>query len=307
VISLQQMRYLVVLSEELQFLRASERCFVTQPTLSMQVKKAEEQLGHPVFDRVTQPLTLTPYGQSVIPILREILNENDKITQLNEKMSGKVFEEIRIGVIPTIAVYLLSDIFLRLRKALPNAKLLFMEYRTEELLLALETNKVDLAIFAGPYSDPRHRSIPLYQEEIKIYTNEDSTGEIAIESLTNLQPWLLSKGNCLRTQMVNFCNLKDAVDPIEWDYIGGSLEILVDMVNINGGYTLIPANYASPKMDAGKLKSLQSNYGMPAREILGVFAHKTHKTTSIQIILREIQLKYATQKATGPLQLLDWK
>jgi LysR family hydrogen peroxide-inducible transcriptional activator len=129
-ISLQQMRYLVVLSEELQFLRASERCFVTQPTLSMQVKKAEEQLGHPVFDRVTQPLALTPYGQSVIPILREILNENDKITQLNEKMSGKVFEEIRIGVIPTIAVYLLSDIFLRLRKALPNAKLLFMEYRT---------------------------------------------------------------------------------------------------------------------------------------------------------------------------------
>jgi LysR family hydrogen peroxide-inducible transcriptional activator len=306
-ISLQQMRYLVILSEELQFLRASERCFVTQPTLSMQVKKAEEQLGHPIFDRVTQPLSLTPYGQSVIPILREILNENEKLSVLNEKMSGTFVEEIRIGIIPTISVYLLKDVFLGLRSALPNVKLLFLEFRTEELLVALETNKVDLALFAGPYSDPRHRSVPLYQEEIKIYSSVVSNGDVSIESLENLQPWLLSKGNCLRTQMVNFCNLKDAVDPIEWDYIGGSLEILVDMVNINGGYTLIPANYASPKMDAGKLKSLQSNYGMPAREILGVFAHKSHKTERLQTMLREIQLKYPYRKAKELLQILDWK
>lgn len=306
-ISLQQMRYLVILSEELQFLRASERCFVTQPTLSMQVKKAEEQLGHPIFDRVTQPLSLTPYGQSVIPILREILNENEKLSVLNEKMSGTFVEEIRIGIIPTISVYLLKDVFLGLRSALPNVKLLFLEFRTEELLVALETNKVDLALFAGPYSDPRHRSVPLYQEEIKIYSSVVSNGDVSIESLENLQPWLLSKGNCLRTQMVNFCKLQDAIAPIDWDYIGGSLEILIDMVNINGGYTLIPAHYNSPKMENAKLKSLKSTYGMPAREILGVFAHKSHKTERIQTMLREIQLKYPYRKAKELLQILDWK
>ena len=95
-ISIQQMQYIVVLSEEQQFQRASERCFVTQPTLSMQIKKAEEQLGYLVFDRDSNPLSLTPAGNSLLPILREILSETEKIKYLSDQLKGKVKEEIRL-------------------------------------------------------------------------------------------------------------------------------------------------------------------------------------------------------------------
>ena len=92
-ISIQQMQYIVVLSEEQQFQRASERCFVTQPTLSMQIKKAEEQLGYLVFDRDSNPLRLTPAGISLLPILREILSETEKIKYLSDRLKGKIKEE----------------------------------------------------------------------------------------------------------------------------------------------------------------------------------------------------------------------
>ena len=152
-ISLQQMRYLVILSEELQFSRASERCFVTQPTLSMQVKKAEEQLGYAVFDRALSPLSLTPYGIEVIPILREILSENDNLRLLNDRMAGKIKEEIRVGIIPTGSVYILTRLFLLFKQALPNVRFLYVEHPTETLLQELEKGTIDFGILAGCRKD----------------------------------------------------------------------------------------------------------------------------------------------------------
>jgi LysR family hydrogen peroxide-inducible transcriptional activator len=115
-ISLQQMQYIVILSEELQFQKASDRCFVTQPTLSMQLKKAEEQLGYAIFDRSTSPLSLTDFGKQLLPILREILSENDKIKLLKDRQNNIFVEEIKIGVIPTVAHYLVPTMFEKWKK-----------------------------------------------------------------------------------------------------------------------------------------------------------------------------------------------
>lgn len=305
-ISLQQMRYLVILSEELQFSRASERCFVTQPTLSMQVKKAEDQLGYAVFDRASSPLSLTPYGVELIPILREILSENENLRLLNDRMAGKIKEEIRVGIIPTVSVYMLTRLFSLFSSALPNVRFLYVEHPTETLLLELEKGTIDFGILAGPYQQAKYRTVPLFTEEIQVYTALGNEGGIEVSALDGQQPWLLSKGNCLRTQVINFCNISETAEAPSWDYIGGNMDLLVEMVNINGGYTLLPAEFKSTKEQPGFRKRLASPYGYPAREIIGVFAQRSYKTPHMERMVKEIQLAYP-QARNAPLHILDWK
>ena len=305
-ISLQQMRYLVILSEELQFSRASERCFVTQPTLSMQVKKAEEQLGYTVFDRGSSPLSLTPYGAEVIPILREILAENDKLRLLNDRMAGRIKEEIRVGIIPTVSVYLLTRLLSLFSNVLPNVRFLYIEHPTETLLQELEKGTIDFGILAGPYQQAKYRTVPLYTEEIEVYTALGKERVVEISSLDGQQPWLLSKGNCLRTQVINFCNISETAEAPSWDYIGGNMDLLVEMVNVNGGYTLLPSEFQSTKEQVRFRKRLGSPYGYPARDIIGVFPQRSYKIPYMERMIKEIQLAYP-RKSNEPLHILDWK
>jgi LysR family hydrogen peroxide-inducible transcriptional activator len=305
-ISLQQMRYLVILSEELQFSRASERCFVTQPTLSMQVKKAEEQLGYRVFDRATTPLSLTPYGQEIIPILRSILAENDTLRFINERMAGKIKEEIRVGIIPTVSVYMLTRLFSMFAEALSNVRLVYLEHPTEVLIQELEKGTLDLGILAGPFQQVKYRTAPLFTEEIEVYTALGDERSLDVLSLDGQQPWLLSKGNCLRTQVINFCNISETAVGPTWDYIGGNMDLLVEMVNMNGGYTLLPAAFKSAKENPEFRKRLVSPYGSPAREIIGVFPQRSYKTPHLERIVKEIQLVFS-QRSDVPLHILDWK
>jgi LysR family hydrogen peroxide-inducible transcriptional activator len=288
-ISIQQMNYIVVLSEELLFQRASERCFVTQPTLSMQIKKAEETLGYAIFDRDSNPLQLTPSGQQLIPILREILAETDKIKLLSDQLKGHVKEEVRIGVIPTIAAYLLPDLFSTWIADFGNIKL-----------------KIDMAIIAGPHLDPRLRSVPLYLEEIQVYCPEVKSEEIQFEQIQQKHPWLLNKGNCLRTQMLHFCQLNHDNDAQDWDYEGGNLPLLIDMVNKNGGYTLIPAHFRlKPEQQQG-IKSIAELQAAPAREVIALVPNRSMKMPHLEAMIRQIQHFYGHKKTNKNLLVLDW-
>jgi LysR family transcriptional regulator, hydrogen peroxide-inducible genes activator len=300
-ISLQQMHYIVVLSEELQFLRASERCFVTQPTLSMQIKKAEDTLGYLIFDRSAHPLSLTAFGEDLVPILREIMTENERIKWLCERQSNVYKEEVRLGIIPTVSSYLVPDLFAEWKAVLPNVQLIIEELRTEDLLMALEQKQLDLGILAGPHTDPKFRTVPLFQEEILIYTPDLSGSVLELSDLSDLQPWLLSKGNCLRTQMIAFCKLNDNVNT--WNYQGGNVDLLVEMTSKFGGYTLVPSFYNLKK--GLELKRLRSSDGFPAREVIGVFGNRSLKKSSIDTLLRSIQLRYAQE--TKGLSLLKWR
>ena len=305
-ISIQQMNYIVVLSEELLFQRASERCFVTQPTLSMQIKKAEETLGYVIFDRDSNPLKLTPSGQKLIPILREILAETDKIKLLTDQLKGKVKEEIRIGIIPTIAAYLLPDLFSSWIADFGNIKLKIRELKTTDALDALERKELDMAIIAGPHLDPRLRSVPLYLEEIQIYCPEVKTQEIQFEQIQQKHPWLLNKGNCLRTQMLHFCQLNQDSHAQDWDYEGGNLPLLVDMVNKNGGYTLIPAHFKLlPEQETG-IKTISDLQAAPAREVIALMPNRSMKMPNLEAITRQIQHFYGYKKTNKNLLVLDW-
>lgn len=305
-ISIQQMNYIVVLSEELLFQRASERCFVTQPTLSMQIKKAEETLGYPIFDRDSNPLQLTPSGEKLIPILREILAETDKIKMLSDQLKGQVKEEIRIGIIPTIAAYMLPDLFSTWIADFGNVKLKIRELKTTDVLEALERKELDMAIIAGPHLDSRLRTVPLYLEEIQVYCPEVPQEAIHFEQIQQKHPWLLNKGNCLRTQMLHFCQLKDDNNLQDWDYEGGNLPLLIEMVDKNGGYTLLPSNY---KLKVGQnvgIKKIADLQAAPAREVIAIIPNRSMKMPHLEAMIRQIQHFYGQKKTNKNLLVLDW-
>ena len=133
-ISIQQMQYILILSEELHFQRASERCFVTQPTLSMQIKKAEELLGSVIFDRSVNPINLTAFGVEVVGVIREILTENERLKVLKSRFKGEYKEEIRLGVIPTISAYLIPKMYSVWKKSMGEINLTIEELTTKALL-----------------------------------------------------------------------------------------------------------------------------------------------------------------------------
>jgi LysR family hydrogen peroxide-inducible transcriptional activator len=305
-ISLQQMTYIVILSEELQFQRASERCFVTQPTLSMQIKKAEESLGYAIFDRDAQPLQLTPAGKRLLPIIREILAETEKIKYLSDQLKGNVKEEIRIGVIPTIATYLLPDLFSTWVKELSNVRLKIKELKTTEAIEALEKKELDLAIIAGPFHDPRIQTTPLFLEEILIYCPQHLEPTIQLDTIQKMHPWLLSQGNCLRTQMLHFCQLNAQDHKEDWDYEGGNLPLLLEMVEQQGGYTLIPGYFRIKEEQRLGIKKLADLSTAPAREIIALSPNRSMKTENIKALVRSMQLYYGAKAQNQHLQVLDW-
>lgn len=303
-ISIQQMQYILVLSEEQQFQRASEKCFVTQPTLSMQLKKAEITLGAAIFDRSTSPLELTPFGELLLPIVRDILSEYGRISELTEKQKGVYRERVRIGIIPTVADYMVPDLFNKWKSVLTDVQLSIEEMKTEDVLIALDQKKIDIGILAGPVNDPKLRTSVLFQEEILAFVPESKAKEVTTEDLGNHHPWLLTSGNCLRTQMIHFCSLNTERD--DWNYEGGNLELLKQMVVMNGGYTLIPERSISKKTN--DYKRIRSSIGeIPARQIIALSPNRSTKWGSIEQIVRSVQLNYGDKKNGEELKLLSWE
>lgn len=305
-ISPQQINYILELVSTRNFRKASENCFVTQPTLSMQIKKAEEILGFPIFDRSSNELSLTDSGEKLIPILRDVQYEYSRIWQLAKKLDGKHVEHLRVGVIPTISAYLLTAIFQKVQLEMEQVQLDIVELKSEELIDALHGQHIDIAIMAGPFIESRMRTIPLYQEEIKIYIQREGMDVISPEDLEFEHPWLLSKGNCLRTQMVHFCELDARESGLQsWNYEGGNLELLLKMVDLNGGYTLVPEFYP---VDSPNLKRLYDakRKEFPAREIIGVFHNRSLKKQSCERLVRIVQHTFQS-KRTDALKILSWR
>jgi len=307
-LSIQQMNYILVLSEQRQFQKASEICFVTQPTLSMQVKKAEDELGYQIFDRSRNPIGLTEFGESLVPIIREILIESSKIEVLTQKLKGNYREQVRVGVIPTVAAYLVPDLFEKWRERISGIQLMIEELKTEDLILSLERKEIDLAIMAGPFNDSRLRTIPLFQEEILVYNPTIIGDKIDKNELLNLHPWLLSKGNCLRTQMIQFCQLKEESESDTWNYEGGNIELLLKMVDKFGGYSLVPENYHLNPVQSKALKSIttKGNSAVPAREIIAIIPNRSPKLSFLESLIREVQLFYNSGKEKRKMDILNW-
>lgn len=300
----QQINYILELNRERNFNRASKNCFVTQPTLSMQIKKVEELLGFELFDRVKNPIEPTLKGEKLIEILKDVQSEYSKIGVFAQKMHGSYILKLKIAIIPTISSYLTIPIFNQLETILPDIQLSIHELKSEELILAMNNAEYDLGIMAGPYSSKRLDTKILYQEEIKIYYPNSQKKTIKSNELKEEQPWLMSERNCLRTQMINFCNIQDGSASNQWNYEGGNIQILTQLVDLNGGYTLIPENFS---VHLPHLKQLVDDHSglIPARQIIALYPSKTSKKESINKLLKNIQTTFM-KKNEQKHQLLGW-
>ncbi|MES2588525.1 MAG: LysR family transcriptional regulator [Bacteroidota bacterium] len=308
-ISQQQILYILTLNEFKNFGKAAEVCFVTQPTLSMQIKKAEESLGFQIFNRKRNPLELTVYGKKLIPIISDMQAEYKKISRLSQENQGKIVEEIKIGIIPTVATYLVPKLFENKNLFSKNVKWAIIELKSEDLLEQIRLKKIDFGIMAGPLLEENLMITSLYNEEILIYTkNTKSKNNISTEDLKTSHPWLLNSGNCLRTQMMHFCQIEKEQEN-DWNYEGGNLHMLLQMVDNHGGYTLIPEFYFKQyKINSKNIAHAvtENQRFHPARNIISVSTLKNSKHPDLISLIHFIKKEFANTELKK-YDILSWK
>ena len=204
-----QLQYVLAVAEHKNFTLAAEKCFVTQPTLSMQIQKIEEELNILIFDRSKKPIQLTDIGQKIVNQAKNIVNEADRIKDIVEQQKGFIGGEFRLGIIPTIMPTLLPMFLNNFIKKYPKVKLLIEELNTDEIIIKLKNGHLDAAIAATPLEDEKIKEIVLYFEPFVAYIPEHHSSfqkeEIEVADLNINEILLLQDGHCFRDGILNLC------------------------------------------------------------------------------------------------------
>lgn len=289
--TLTQLEYIVTLDTYRHFVLASEKCFVTQPTLSMQIQKLEEELGVKIFDRTKQPVIPTEIGATIIAQARIVLREAGMIRQLIAEQKDTMTGELRIGIIPTLAPYLLPTLFKNIREKYPQVNLLAREIITEEIVQELKNNRLDCGIVVTPLKDYSIKEDVLFYEELFVYVSKNNALHnkkyVLPGDIDPAQLWLLEEGHCFRSQILNLCELQKH-SGIQFRYETGNIETLKRMVDNSDGITILPElaimEFTQPQLKLVKRLKEPS----PAREV-SLVTHRDHlKTKLIQTLKEEI-------------------
>jgi LysR family hydrogen peroxide-inducible transcriptional activator len=244
--NLRDLKYLIAVAETLHFGKAAARCFVSQPTLSGQLKKLEEELGVSFFERTNRSVAITPIGEMVLQHAKLIIEQADAIMQLARAHNDPLAGPIRVGAIPTISPYLMPLILMPLKKRYPSMKLILKEETTENLLEHMLDHKIDVALLGTPVTEPELEEIRLFDEPFwlahptnhELYTKD----EITPKDLENLDLLLLADGHCLASQVMDVCHVSDeSLAGDSADLRAASLETLLQLVGAGYGSTLVPA------------------------------------------------------------------
>jgi LysR family hydrogen peroxide-inducible transcriptional activator len=304
-ITLTQLEYIVAVDTYRHFGRAAENCFITQPTLSMQIKKLEEDLEIIIFDRSRHPLIPTDVGQRIIDQARIVLQQNEEINNIVKDHKNLVSGLIRIGIIPTMAPYLLPLFIGNYKRKYPNIFIKVVEETTGNIVKLLHKDLIDVGILATPLKEEKINEKPIFYEEMLIYANPSHSlhklKEITIKDIATPEIWLLSDGHCFRDQVINLCSFLGTTDSsLPFHFEAGSLETLMNIVDREGGLTLIP-ELAKIGMSEKKLTNVKSFTNIkPLREVSLVYSRHFAKYKLINFLWREI-------KDSIPLELLDQK
>lgn len=291
--TLVQLEYVIAVDTYRSFVAAAEKCHVTQPTLSMQVQKLEESLGVKIFDRSRQPVVPTEVGAKIIKQARVILMESQKINEILQEKKGEISGELRVGVIPTIAPYLLPDVITRFLKKYPKIELQIWEYTTERLVEELKRGALDCGILSTPLMDSAIQESVLFYETFVAYLSEQSPliGKkvISVDDMAQEKLWLLNEGHCMRGQVLNICHYKyNQAASGSFEYNTGSVETLKRMVDINGGLTILP-ELSIMDYDEDQLARVRYfKSPEPVREISMVTTQNFVKKQAVNALLKEI-------------------
>jgi LysR family hydrogen peroxide-inducible transcriptional activator len=270
--NLQQLEYIVAVDTHRHFVKAAKSCFVTQATLSMMIRKLEDELGARIFDRSKQPVVPTDVGKAIVEQAKVVLRESKRMEELVQLQKGLLSGHLRLGIIPTLAPYLLPLFLPVFAKDFPQVQLSVVELNTDSIIRQLEAQQLDAAILATPLKQPTLSEQPLFYEQFVVYAAPGSNlmrkkyvlaSDIDIHKL-----WLLEEGHCLRNQVLDLCELKRKdMEPHQLDYEAGSIETLKKLVRINEGITIIPE---LALQDLGEVEMEQIRFfkpPVPVREI----------------------------------------
>lgn len=244
--NLRDLQYLIAVAETQHFGKAAKACFVSQPTLSGQIKKLEQELGITIFERTNRSVEITAVGKEILQHARTMIEQADTIKQLARSHSDPMSGILSLGAIPTISPYLMPLILKPLQQQYPQMRLVISEEQTDVLLQRLENHQIDAAILATDHSQTDFSKIPLYREPFwiafpqkhKFYTQDD----ISQQDLDNTELLLLSEGHCLAQQAMQACHLSERKQQGEMANLrASSLETLLQLVAAGYGTTLLPA------------------------------------------------------------------
>jgi len=244
--NLRDLKYIIAVADTHHFGKAAERCFVSQPTLSGQIKKLEDELGVSIFERTSRSVEITPVGSAILEHARQILEQADVITQLAQAHQDPLAGPLRIGAIPTLSPYLMPLILLPMTKQYPQMKLVLSEELTDTLLQRLRNHEIDAALLATPVEEPDLECLPLFDEPFYIaYPRQHpfyAKEKITRRDLESVNLLLLAEGHCLAKQAMDVCHLKERQEQGEMaDLRAASLETLLQLVAAGFGCTLVPA------------------------------------------------------------------
>ncbi len=303
--TLVQLEYLLAVDTYRQLTIAAERSHISQPALSMQLQKLEEELGVKLFDRSKQPVVPTEIGQTIIAQARVILQESYRVADLVQTHKKDVSGEIRVGIIPTLAPYLLPLFLGEFLKKFPLVRLRVRELTTDTLVEFLKSGQIDVGIAVTPISDERLQEHPLFYEEFLIYvatTDKQYNKQYVLpEDIEPDQLWLLEEGHCMRSQIMNLCELrKKQLDGQHFYYEAGSIEGLRKMVDRYGGITVLPELATLDIVDEHSCQLRRFTKPAPVREV-SLLTHRNYvKQPLIDALKAEILLAVPSQMQQPP-------
>jgi LysR family hydrogen peroxide-inducible transcriptional activator len=290
--TLQQLEYVVALDEYRHYVTAAEHCFVSQPNLTMQVKKLEDEIGVRIFDRDKKPLQPTEIGKQVITRARQILRESRQLKEFVNHEKHAMEGEFTIGIIPTLAPYLLPQFLPSFMKENPKVHLKIQEMQTGQIITQLENGIVDLGLLATPLNEPSLREIPVFYEPLLLYLPDNHRflheKLMLPEDLDPSDVLVLDEGHCFREQALAICKHPKFGASIGFEYQSGSIEALKSLVQQGVGYTLVPELSVINELD-DDLHIRRFTDPQPVREVSIVVHNSYIKESVINKLVETIQ------------------
>ncbi|NOQ70750.1 MAG: LysR family transcriptional regulator [Crocinitomix sp.] len=284
--TLQQLKYLVALDNYRHFVTAAEKCFVNQSTITIQVKKLEEEINIKIFDRSKSPLTVTPAGERIIAKARSVLGEVTEMKELVSDEKESVQGTFKIGIIPTISPYIIPSFSHDFEKEQHDTQLIIEEMESEQIIDSLKKGKLDIGILVTPLDDRDIREVKLYNEPFVFYGSKShkliQKEAIELKDLVNIENlWLLKNGHCFKNQVESLCKNYNNKSSIQFQ--SGSIETLKKMVDKYKGCTIIPEMSVSEN-DGENIAYFKEP--KPIREV-SLIVHKNFTKEALLEIIRK--------------------
>jgi len=311
--TLTQLKYVLAVAEHQNFTTASEYCFVTQPTLSMQIHKLEQELNVQIFNRNKKPIELTEVGRKIVIQAKTIANETSRITDIVDQEKGYIGGEFKLGIIPTIMPSLLPLFLKKFNKKYPEVTLVIQELTTADIITKLNDGHLDAAIAATPLKNNNIIETPIYYEPFIGLINPQhrlyKERQLKLEDLSIDDLLLLEDGHCFKENVLNICNSLGTNFKKKFSLQSGSFDTLIKLTKEGMGMTLLPYLHSLDLKEDDKLMIREFEHPHPAREVSLIYHKSGLKLQIINALKGEISatlrgvIAFSNVKIISPLKL----